>query len=368
MNTKLTERQLRMLVILYVVGSSILFTPATLAQEAKQDAWIASLISVLIGLFIGYIILKLYKVFPNLTMIEIIEHLLGKWLGKIVGFTFFLFSFLLASLVLRNLGEFIITEILPETPILYVHILVLLAVIQGVRYGIHVIGRSAEILSFFFFFMYFFFVLFLTPQLRFENIQPIFDVGIKPIIRATLPYIGFPFLEVVIFLMVLNKANKNQQVDRSFLSGIVIGGLMISLITIISILVLGADLTERNNYPSYILGKKISIGKFIERIEALIAIIWMITIFVKLSILYYASAESLKQLFQFKRYEFLLFPLGMIIIVLAFIIYPNISYTYYFISRIWFFYSATFGFLLPVLLLIMIKWKKRQPNNKSPSS
>ncbi|WAA09068.1 GerAB/ArcD/ProY family transporter [Fervidibacillus albus] len=358
MNTKLTERQLRILVTLFIVGNSILFAPMILASEAKQDAWIASLIGIAIGCLIGLIYLYLYQMYPNHSLVEILEEVFGKWVGKIIGFSFFLFSFLLASIVLRNLGEFIVTEILPETPIQFVLYLILLVVIMGGRYGIHVIGRSAEILFIFFFFLYILFVLFLTPQFHLENIQPMFEEGIKPIFRASLVYIGFPFLESVVFLMIFQDVQNVQKIGRSFLMGIIIGGLMISFITFLSILVFSADFTARNIYASYILGKKISIGNFIERIEAVMAIIWMITIFLKLSILYYVSVKSFKQIFQFNQYRFLIFPFGIIMIVVALIVYPNIAYIYLFTLRIWFFYVASFGLLLPLILIIGIKLKK----------
>ncbi|MDQ0493800.1 hypothetical protein QOZ95_001962 [Paenibacillus brasilensis] len=40
-------------------------------------------------------------------------------------------------------------------------------------------------------------------------------------------------------------------------------------------LVLGPDITARNIYPGYALAKKISIGHFLQRIEAIMATMWL---------------------------------------------------------------------------------------------
>lgn len=88
-NVKITGRQLRLLVILYVVGGSILFAPATLVTEAKQDAWIASLLSIVVGLLIGLMFTKIFHAYPGLSIVQITEEVLGKWVGKILAILFF---------------------------------------------------------------------------------------------------------------------------------------------------------------------------------------------------------------------------------------------------------------------------------------
>ena len=133
---------------------------------------------------------------------------------------------------------------------------------------------------------------------------------------------------------------------------------MVTVITL-SILVLGADLTARQTYPSYMLGKKIKIGTFLQRIEVIVAIIWMLTIYFKLTICYYGLSVGLAQLFGLKNYKILTFPLAFLIIPFAIFMSPNIVSINQFITKTLTPYSFTICFILPLLLLMIGKVKKR---------
>lgn len=62
------------------------------------------------------------------------------------GFPFiFSFVFLLASFLLRVVGTFMTTHIMPETPIEVIHIVFISVVILAVRLGLENIGRASEI-------------------------------------------------------------------------------------------------------------------------------------------------------------------------------------------------------------------------------
>ncbi|GAB7388182.1 endospore germination permease [Bacillaceae bacterium] len=348
---RVSERQLGIFVFMYVLGSSILVAPVSAAAGAKQDAWI----SILLGTACGALLILLYnginKRFPDSTLMEINEKLLGKWLGKTVSLFFFFYFFLICSGLLREIGDFMTTQILPETPVQTVYLLFLSVVLLGARLGIEPLARTAEILLPWVIGMLLLLILFLIPEMRIENLQPVFTDGLKPVIRGMLPYLGTSYLELVVFLMVLPYVRRKEKGRKAFLIGSFLGSLILFLVTLTALLVLGAELTARQVYPSYILARKVSIGGFVERIEALMAGIWIITIFIKLTLSFYASAIGLAQTFRLKEYKPLLLPLGMILTVLSLVVSPNIVYTQTVIRQIWPPYSLTFGFVLPLLLL-----------------
>jgi spore germination protein KB len=125
------------------------------------------------------------------------------------------------------------------------------------------------------------------------------------------------------------------------------------------ILVLGADLTARQSYPSYMLGKKIKIGDFLQRVEVLVAIIWMLTIYFKLTICYYGLSLGLAQLFGLKSYKILTFPLAFLIIPFSIFISPNIVSIDQYVTKALTPFSFTICFILPLLLLVIGKVKKQ---------
>jgi spore germination protein KB len=352
-NDKISALQLMMLVVLFNIGTTILIVPSSLAQEAKQDAWIASIV----GLGIGLLFIPLYnalaKLSPNLTLFQLSEKILGKWLGKTISVLYFTFFFIICAFLVRIIGDFITTQIMPQTPIQAIIIIFLSIVIMGIRHGLEVFSRSSEILMPLVIFLLFIVVLTTAPQIDFKKIQPIFEADIKTLLRANVVHIGVLFLELIVFLTIFPYVNDPKKTGNVLLIGTLIGGIVTILITFLSISIIGAYHTAGIQYPTYMLAKKINIGEFLQRIEAVIAVIWFISIFFKMTICFYASVLGLAQTLNLKEYRSLTYPLGMITVVLSLVISPNIVYYEFFTAKIWTPYALTFGFFFPLLLLVV---------------
>jgi spore germination protein KB len=116
-------------------------------------------------------------------------------------------------------------------------------------------------------------------------------------------------------------------------------------------MVMGSDFTALHTFSSYTLAKQIKLGNYIERIEAVLAITWVITLFFKVCFYYFASSLALAQIFELKDYHPIVLPLSMICITLSFVIYPNIVYERNWDNTTWISYVLTVGFFLPILLL-----------------
>lgn len=359
-NGKIAIRQFIVLVTMFVIGSSILLVPAALAVDAKQDAWISAIVGTSVGLLLIVMLGKLAGRFPDMTLVQMSEWLLGKWLGKLVGLSYFVFAFLLSVFMLRYIGDFMTSQMMTETPIEAIHILFLTIVVMGVLLGLETYTRTAEIM---FPWVTLFFVtlaILVAPQFQSQFIQPVLAHGIKPVLRGSFPLIGIPFLEVVLLLMLMPSVAEPKRRLKGFLIGGCIGGMLIFGVTIVSILVLGPEMTVRDIYPSYVLTKKINIGHFLQRIEAILAVVWFFTIYFKLTITFYVSALILAQVLGLPRIRPLVMPLALHVLVLALVVYPNIMYGIQFAGKMWTPFAMTFGLALPLLLLAVSFIRRRK--------
>ena len=104
---KISQRQFTVLVMMFIIGSSILISPSGLALEAKHDAWIAVIFSVAIGLSLVFLYVSLSNRYSNMTLAQYSELIIGKWAGKFLSLLYFFYFFILSALVLRNLGDFL---------------------------------------------------------------------------------------------------------------------------------------------------------------------------------------------------------------------------------------------------------------------
>ncbi|MBK5443733.1 endospore germination permease [Peribacillus sp. TH24] len=362
-NFKISARQFTILVILFSIGTTILVIPGIMAQEVKQDAWIAAVIGTGIGLLLVALYIAVGRMFPTKTLVEIIETLFGKWLGKAVSITFVFFSLYSTAELLLYVGNFLTTQIMPDTPIEAIHILFACILIMGVRLGLEPLARSAELLFPIFVFLFVILVvsILLPPaEYKFDNIQPVFETGIKPMIHAVFLFTSIFSLPLFVLLMIFPvSVNQPKAAEKSFFIGVLIGGICLLIIIALTIIVLGVDNTARNTYPSYALARKINVGDFLQRIEAIMAIMWIITIYYKMSFYFYASVIGLAQTLNMKDYRPLTLPLGMIIVSLSLFIHPNVVHSSTFDKEIWPLYVSTYGLVLPILLLIVNAFRKK---------
>ncbi|WP_223067191.1 GerAB/ArcD/ProY family transporter [Paenibacillus caui] len=349
---KIGVRQWMILVILYMIGTTMLIIPSSLATETKQDAWLPALIGIVAGLLPVGLYSSIEHLYPRMTLMEMNEKVLGKGLGKAVSLLFAVWALIASSQVLYYVGDFMNTHIMPETPIQAFHIIFMLVVIMGVRLGLQTLARSAEFFFPWFIALYLGLLLFISPKIKLDNIQPVFETELKPVIRAALFFLSFTSLTLIVLLVLFpSYINKPGEARKAFFWGSLISGVMIMVIVATNILVLGSDLTARSVYPSYALIKKISVGNFLQRIEAVMAGLWFITLYYKIALYFYAAALGLAQTFSLKDYRPLTLPLGMIAIVLSLIVYPNVPYLKQWNTEFWLPLILTIGLIYPLILL-----------------
>ncbi|TQR19008.1 GerAB/ArcD/ProY family transporter [Psychrobacillus vulpis] len=352
----ISVRQFMVILILYGVGTSILNIPASITGEAKQDAWISSILGVVISLLIIKLYITVGNLAPNLSLVEIYEQILGKWIGKLVSLTFIIVTLLAAGELVFYVSNFMRTEIIPETPAYAINILFVLVIVYATYLGIETFARSAEILFPFFVLLFIIFVVLISPQIDFHNVQPVLEVGAKPLISSTFIFIsGFSLPLFVLLMLFPSIINENKDSGKAFYLGTIIAGIILIIVIALPILVLGAETTSQRTFPSYALAQRISIGNFLERIEVIMGFMWIITIFIRTIMYFYASVIGLTQILKLQDYRSIVLPLGMILVVLSLIVHPNIIHSNLYDKEIWPILALIHGLFLPLLLIVVAK-------------
>ncbi|WP_438448693.1 GerAB/ArcD/ProY family transporter [Gorillibacterium sp. sgz5001074] len=349
----ITNSQFTILVIMFLIGSSTLIAPPLLVMEAKRDAWISGLLAISIGLFFAWLCGVLAHRDPELSLAQKCERILGKWPGKLVALLFVLFFLLLTSALVRIIGDFLTTLIITETPIQAAELAMLLVVVMGARLGLEVFARTAEILIPWIMMFFIILTAFLLPEIHLSRLTPVLEEGMRPVLFGLYPLFGIPYMDLIVFLTITPYVAKTQYVGQNLRTGVWIGGGILAMNAFLAIAVLGADFTSQLNYPIYGLAEKIQIGKFIQRVEVLSGGLMFITLFMKIIICFYATATSAAEMLGLKTYRSLTYPLGLLVLGLSVLIAPNIIYFQRFALESWSPLCSVFGFLLPLLLLIV---------------
>ncbi|MFJ7666659.1 endospore germination permease [Lysinibacillus sp. NPDC097195] len=367
----ISSRQFTIITLLYSIGTAILIVPASITKALHQDAWIGATLGVLLSLLLVKLFITLGNQTPDKSFIEANNKIFGKYFGTLTSLGFLSLTFFSASELLYFIGSFMQTEIMPETPTLSFAVLFTIIIVFASYLGIEVFARSAELLFPIFMFIFIVFMICISPQINIENIQPIFETKTKPLLISTLTFMSiFSFPLVVLLMFFPSSVNVIKSAQKGFYIGTIIGGGVLIIIIALSTLVIGPTNTSIETFPSYALAQRISIGNFFERIEIIMAIMWIISIYIRTFIYFYATVIGLGHVLKIKDSRPFILPLGMCMIALAQIAHPNIVHSNNYNQKIWPLYSAVFTVLLAILLLIVAKIRniKNAQNQQNTSS
>lgn len=362
----ISSRQFTIITFLLSIGTAILIIPSTIASSSKQDAWIAASIGVVFSLLVVKLFLTLGNQTPTLNFIEANEKIFGRFFGKITVIGFLSLTLFSGGELLYFIGIFMKTEVMPETPTLAFALLFSIIIMYAAYLGLETFARSAEILFPMFILIFIFFVVCITPQIKFENIQPIMEVSKTSLFYSIIRFMSvFSFSLVMLLMIYPASVNVQQSSKKGFYIGTILGGIVLVTLITLSLLVLGAANTASRTFPSYALAQRISIGNFLQRIEIIMAFMWITSIFIRTFMYFYTTVVGIAQIMKLKDHRPLILPMGIIMVGLSQIVHPDIVHSDNYNSEIWPIYSFVFTILLPILLLIVAVIRNRKSQGNS---
>lgn len=129
-------------------------------------------------------------------------------------------------------------------------------------------------------------------------------VGAVPLIiilEAAWLAFSFPFGEIIVLATFFSAVEKGQSIVKPFLKGLAVGATVYLLTVVRNLAVLGPELLKISSFSSAKVVRLIQVTGFIERVEAIIVIFWVLSIFMKAVIIYYAASLLATQIFSVKN-------------------------------------------------------------------
>jgi len=358
----ISDKQGIVLVTLSIVASTIVLPTAL---EAGRDLWIAILVSIIMSIPVVMLYAKILYLNYGKDIFDILEDNLGKFLGKVIGLLYTWIAFFIGTLVLRDLGEFITTVSLTETPKSVPMIIFAFLSVWAVKEGIELLGRWGEFFITFFMIMSGIAIIFLIPLWELRHIEPILANGMKPILKGAYSTFTFPFAETILFTMVFEKLKGKKSYRKIFLVGLILGGGMMLITSFSEIMVLGINNYERAFFPAYITVSRVNIGDFLQRLEIIVAFVFLIGLFIKLSICILAACKGITKILGYKDYRFIVIPLTLLLICVSNINFQNIMEVTEWSANIWPYLAIPFEIIFPIVIYIAIRIKQRKKSYKS---
>lgn len=360
----ISQKQAIVIMATFIIGSSAIMGAGL---QANQDVWLATFASMAMASLIIPVYGRISKLYPGENVFQIMERLFGKVFGKAISLLFTWYAFHLGALIIRNISEFVRTVSLPETPECVFSFFIIVLVIFAVRGGIELLARFLAI----FFPIYILLILIVTlvsiPLFDFNNLKPVLYDGLQPVLNASFGLFSFPFAETVLFLCLMGNLRKNGSSYKVYYASLLIGGTVLLIISVRSVLVLGIPTKQIQNFASYAASRLIKIGSFFQRIEASVAIVFIISGYTKTTVCLFTACKGLSSIFNIKEYRNIAAPIGILMTLLSIIIYNDGAEMTQWAVDIYPYYAIPFQIIIPVIIWITaeIKSKLTGKSNKS---
>jgi spore germination protein KB len=342
----ITIKQMKVLLTFFMIGDMMWYLPSFTTNAVEQDAWISTIIGLLLGLGVAVLLYRFWTAFGGRTLVGIHRYVMGKYVGGMLTILFIVHLLSNASAQVRVIGDFMTTQMLTETPIRVVLVLFGAVVMIAVRTGLTVIARTGQlfILVFCFLFVMLFFLL--IPEANMTSLKPIFSHSFPELARGAYYVMIFPYFQLICLLMLLplvqreTADNEGEPLGTGLLKALLIGGSTALIVVMLSITVLGTYMTEHQMYSTYTMAKKISIGNFLQRLEAILVISYVMSTYFKCTITIYAMCRALTELLALKDYKVIVFPVYVLLYGGSYYVADNVVF-FRGIGAAWSFWECT---------------------------
>jgi spore germination protein KB len=356
---KISPGQLFSLIFLFNMGTALV---VNLGIDAEKDAWLTVALGTVGGLFIFFVYTSLFRLFPNLSLISYMKEILGKWIAWPLGLLYSIFFIYGAARDVRDGGDLLVSAILDQTPVIVINAIMVMSVAYVLNKGMEVLARMSLIFMAILLMLGVVSILFLlfSGLIELDRLLPVLGSGWMPVIKTTLNQtIPFPHFEVVCFTMLLPYLNQQKIGIRAGFAAVLISGTILTFTTILNIAVLSTEIAGRATFPLLQTISLINIGEFIQRLDVIVVLTLIIGVFFKVAIFFYVGVMAAANLFQVQDHRKLIFPVGLIILVLSIIIAGNfpehIEEGNFSLQTIF----VLFGAVIPITLLLVGKVRRQ---------
>ncbi|WP_135550947.1 GerAB/ArcD/ProY family transporter [Paenibacillus cymbidii] len=365
----ISSGQLAMLLFTFMTGSSIINIPGPLVGLARAGAWLSLLMAYAASVLLLLCMTYLYRVHPGLTFVDCCRQALGRTTTWVVMMPFLTMLIHMNIGITLDVGLFMNSSMMQETPMYMFHFLLLLTSALTARAGIEVMARLFLLTSCFMVLAIGFVLLLLIPNYDADYLLPILPDGWKPVVHGAYFAYGFPYAEIVALAMLLAFVPRGggRKLGRRMQLALLANAVFLTVSVLCSQMVFGSITGERK-YLLFQVAQIVDVGNIIERIESTVGMTMILGSYMKLSLAMFALNLAIARLFRLHNERALIMPIALLLTVLSIDSwkgYAKWSFIVTSVHPIW----VSLSFVLPLLLVTAATWIRRAAASGSePSS
>jgi spore germination protein KB len=298
-------------------------TPVLMAQKAQNGFWLIPLLSFILIFPSFLIMLHLLKKYQDKNLLELIESITGKWIGKFVGMLLFIFAFLTLTLDSRNYIEQIKLLYFPESPTDIIFFIFIGIVFFGAKKGMEVIGFTAWIALFVIKGAAILVLILIYGDIVVQRIFPIFGASLPVMLSEGINKAAI-FAELFFLLIAYQSAKKTAMFRKGIIIASMITIFEITIFYFVYTTVFDYNSIEKIQFPFHDITQFINFGEFLTNIETIFMVFWLFAAFLKFIIFLYITTWIFGEIFVIRNFEPLLLPFSFLVILIGLLPFNSI--------------------------------------------
>ncbi|MDF2964286.1 MAG: spore gernimation protein [Paenibacillus sp.] len=294
--TVISPYQLFALTVLFQFGTTVIFG---FASGSGRDAWLTASLSSILGAALIAVYVVITKLNGYDSLVGWYRKRFGRWLGTPLAWLYPQLFIYDAARGISDLKFLVPLTILPKTPPWFFTAAFILVVVYVLYAGIEVLCRIAGVLLpvLILFILLESVLLWASGSLHSDYLKPMLGEGFGRVGEQIWP-IGITqtygeSIEMAVFWFMLNKRGHLLKIS---LGATLFASFFIVLFDLLAITALGEHIFKEMIFPAFTILKLSSIADFLENLDALGALYFMCTAFIKISVHMIAAVLCIREL------------------------------------------------------------------------
>lgn len=294
-NFKIGKAEAICTICIIMVNRIILNLPYSIFKTTGSGSLINLIYIGLIGFGFVLIVNKLFKKFPNSDIIDLAEFCGGKPLKTIIGLFFICFFFFTLFITLSDFTNLLKIIYFHNSPTIFILLFFILGLLIANLIGFRAIIKTICLIVPFTILSILITFFGTYDQFSLDKFTPILGDGTKSVFLYGLTNL-FSFSIIIFFFFVKPLLKNSYDFSKVTVISFIIswGLLFVTIVSLLTIFHVNNDSVNINFL--YLLARKISFGDFLQRIDALFILLWILSIFSYLSIITFVTNNIFKKI------------------------------------------------------------------------
>lgn len=357
-DTKMGVFQAASIIITVMISHIILNMPNHLITSTGSSTILNLVYIFIIVMLIFFLAFKVFKLFPGKDLIDIAEYAGGKFLKDIFSILICIYFTIISAFVIITFSESLVLIYFPNVDReMVVLIFITITVVMNL-FGFKAISRVTLItIPIILISMIIIFVSSVSNFIP-QRVLPILGYGAYDTFVYGLTNI-FAFSSSIIIPFLIPYIGSGKELKKTGILSIIIYAIYL-ILGVIALLFLIPSITEINNTLSiYILSRRANFGQFVQRIDAIFILFWIMSIFNYLAITMHFTLATFKRITHIRYERAMVFCFAAFLFAIA-LIPKTLSDINIFERSFYKYTSIGFVFIFTGIMLAFAYFKKKK--------